>query len=196
MTPRPATNLRRRGTIFIAAMWVLVALVGLVLVMSRWARVESKASANRLAEAQAAFAERAGEQYVLYQVASTGADAAFTSQAIPAQVPVGEGFFWVTRPDREGDNLQDFGVDDEGGKININTASSTMLLMLPGMTPDVAAAIVDWRDPDDTPQPYGAETDYYGALPSPYRAKNAPFEKPSCDMCTAPEFDAWLAGRN
>jgi len=176
MTPRPATNLRRRGTIFIAAMWVLVALVGLVLVMSRWARVESKASANRLAEAQAAFAERAGEQYVLYQVASTGADAAFTSQAIPAQVPVGEGFFWVTRPDREGDNLQDFGVDDEGGKININTASSTMLLMLPGMTPDVAAAIVDWRDTDDNPQPYGAESDYYGSLPSPYRAKNAPFE--------------------
>jgi DNA uptake protein ComE-like DNA-binding protein len=176
MTRTPAARWNRRGTIFIAAMWVLIALVGLVLVMSRWARVESKASANRLAEAQAAMAERAGEQYVLYQVASTGADATFTSQAIPAQVPVGDGFFWVTRPDREGDRLQDFGVDDEGGRININTASSTMLLMLPGMTPDVAAAIVDWRDQDDNPQPYGAESDYYGSLPSPYRAKNAPFE--------------------
>jgi DNA uptake protein ComE-like DNA-binding protein len=176
MTRRTAARRERRGTIFIAAMWVLVALVGLVLVMSRWARVEAKASANRLAEAQAAFAERAGEQYVLYQVASTGTDATFSSQAIPQQVPVGDAYFWVTRPDRDGDGLQDFGVDDEGGKINLNTASATTLLMLPGMTPDVADAIVDWRDQDDNPQPYGAESDYYGSLPSPYRAKNAPFE--------------------
>jgi type II secretory pathway component PulK len=168
--------LPRRGTIFIAAMWVLVALVGLVLVMSRWARVEAKASGNRLAEVQAAFAERAGEQYVLYLVASTGTDATFSQQPIPEQVPVGDAYFWVSRADRENDHLQDFGVEDEGGKININTASATMLLMLPGMTPDVADAIVDWRDPDDNPQPYGAESDYYGSLPSPYRAKNAPFE--------------------
>src|SRR5678815_686213 len=128
-----ASPLPRRGTIFIAAMWVLVALVGLVLVMSRWARVEAKASGNRLAEVQAAMAERAGEQYVLYQVASTAADATFSSQAVPEQVPVGDAFFWITRPDRDGDRVQDFGVDDEGGKININTASSTQLLMLPGM---------------------------------------------------------------
>jgi DNA uptake protein ComE-like DNA-binding protein len=48
--------------------------------------------------------------------------------------------------------------------------------MLPGMTPDVADAIVDWRDTDDTPSPYGAESEYYGSVQPPYRAKNGPFE--------------------
>jgi DNA uptake protein ComE-like DNA-binding protein len=72
--------------------------------------------------------------------------------------------------------VQDFGVQDEGAKLNLNTATATQLLMLPGMTPDVADAIVDWRDTDDTPSPYGAESDYYGSVQPPYRAKNGPFE--------------------
>ena len=167
---------RRRGTVFIAAMWVLIALVGLVLVMSRWARVELRASGNRVAAAEAAMAARAGEQYVLSQVAAAGADATFSQQQVPERVPVGGAYFWVVRPDRNNDRAPDFGVDDEGGKVNINTASATTLLMLPGMTPDIADAIVDWRDADDTPQPYGAESSHYGSLQPPYRAKNGPFE--------------------
>jgi len=151
---------------------VLIALVGLVLVMSRWARVESRASANRLAAAQAAMAVRAGEQYVLAQIASTATDATFSQQMVPEAVPVGDAFFWVIRPDRDDDRIQDFGVDDEGSKININTAGLRQLIMLPGMTPDVAAAIIDWRDPDETPTQNGAEQESY---PN-YRCKNAPFE--------------------
>ena len=173
---RPRPTFRRRGTVFIAAMWVLIALVGLVLVMSRWARVEVRASGNRVAAAEAAMAARAGEHYVLSQIAAAGTDATFSQQQVPEQVPVGNAFFWVVRPDRENDRVPDFGVDDEGGKVNINTASATTLLMLPGMTPDVADAIVDWRDADDTPQPYGAESAHYGSLQPPYRAKNEPFE--------------------
>lgn len=166
----------RRGVIFVAAMWILIALVGLVLVMSRWVRVEVKAAANQLAVAEAAAAARAGEQYVLSQIVATAADATFSQQVVPEQIPVGGAFFWVTRSDRQGDRVQDFGIEDEGGKINLNIASATQMLMLPGMTPDVANAIVDWRDPDDTPSPYGAESEYYGSIQPPYRAKNGPFE--------------------
>lgn len=168
----------RRGTVFIAAMWVLIALVGLVLVMSRWARVEVRASGNRVSAAEAAMAARAGEQYVLSQIAAAlpANDTAFANVQVPERVPVGNAFFWVVRPDRQNDRVPDFGVDDEGGKVNINTASATTLLMLPGMTPDIADAIVDWRDEDDTPQPYGAESAHYGSLQPPYRAKNEPFE--------------------
>jgi DNA uptake protein ComE-like DNA-binding protein len=171
-----ARRLRRRGAIFIAAMWVLIALVGLVMVMSRWARVEIKASGNRLAAAEAAMAARAGEQYVLSQIAATGTDATFSQQPVPEQVEVGGAYFWIVRSDRENDRQQDFGVDDEGAKVNINTASASVLQMLPGMTPDVADAIVDWRDANDEPSPYGAESEYYGSLQPPYRAKNGPFE--------------------
>jgi DNA uptake protein ComE-like DNA-binding protein len=153
-------------------MWVLVALVGLVLVMARWARVQSRASGNRVAEAQAALAERAGEQYVLSQIAATGTDATFSQQPVPEAVPVGDGYFWVVRPDSENVGLPEYGVTDEGAKLNINTAGLRQLVMLPGMTVDVAAAIIDWRDPDETPTQNGAEQESY---PS-YRCKNGPFE--------------------
>ena len=162
------------GTVFVASLWVLIALVGLVLVMARWARVEALASGNRQAEAEAAVAAQAGEQYVLAQVEAYGTDATFAGAGPASAVPVGGAFFWVIRPDRENDGAQDFGIEDEGSKININLAPASVLLMLPGMTPDIADAIVDWRDDNDTPSPYGAESEYYQSLG--YRAKNGPFE--------------------
>jgi DNA uptake protein ComE-like DNA-binding protein len=158
-------------------MWVLIALVGLVIVMSRWARVETRASGNRLSAAEAALAARAGEQYALSMVVVAAGDATFSQVTlVPSEVPVGAAWFWIARSDRNNDGVQDFGVEDEGAKLNINTAPATTLLMLPGMTPEVADAIVDWRDQDDTPSPYGAENEYYGSLQPPYRAKNAPFD--------------------
>ncbi|MCZ2340970.1 MAG: general secretion pathway protein GspK [Bacteroidales bacterium] len=75
------------------------------------------------------------------------------------------------------------GVTDEGGKINLNALiqlDSTgqllhdALMALPNMTEDIADAIVDWVDPDDTERPAGAESGYYLGLEQPYRAKNGP----------------------
>jgi DNA uptake protein ComE-like DNA-binding protein len=51
-----------------------------------------------------------------------------------------------------------------------------MLMMLPGMTQDIADAILDWMDPDDTPRQYGAERDYYSSLTPSYAPKNGPLE--------------------
>jgi DNA uptake protein ComE-like DNA-binding protein len=163
-------------------MWILVALVGVVLVMSRWARVESMAAGNRVAAVQAATAARAGEQYVISQIEQAAGDAATLAEAQFEAIPVGPtpdlptAYFWVMRPDREEDQLQDFGVDDEGSKININTANRDTLMRLPGMTEDVADAIIDWRDTDENPGASGAESDYYQSLQPPYRCKNGPFE--------------------
>jgi hypothetical protein len=50
-----------------------------------------------------------------------------------------------------------------------------MLLSLPGMTEDTAAAILDWLDEDDEPrEPNGAEVDYYAGLATPYTPTNGP----------------------
>jgi hypothetical protein len=51
-----------------------------------------------------------------------------------------------------------------------------MLLRLPGMTDDLAVAIMDWRDEDSDISNFGAENEYYLSLPQPYYCKNAPFE--------------------
>jgi hypothetical protein len=78
---------------------------------------------------------------------------------------------------------QRFGVIDEGGKWNINAliqADSSgrvlhdALMKLPNMTEEIADAIVDWVDADDTQRAAGAESAYYQGLSQSYRAKNAP----------------------
>lgn len=81
------------------------------------------------------------------------------------------------------ETLVRFGVTDESAKLNINYASEGQLLKLitplikDGREPlELVHAIMDWRDPDNEPREFGAESDYYGSLPTPHRAKNSPFE--------------------
>jgi len=83
-------------------------------------------------------------------------------------------------PSADGSSLC-FGGVCEGGKINLNavmkmdptgTTLYNLLMQLPNMTDDIANAIIDWIDPDDSPRPNGAETDYYSSLSPPYQAKN------------------------
>lgn len=54
--------------------------------------------------------------------------------------------------------------------------AASLLMGLPGMTPDVAEAILDWLDEDDEPREFGAEAEYYSTLPSPYMPKNGPLD--------------------
>ncbi len=74
-----------------------------------------------------------------------------------------------------------YGCTDEAGKINLNgllkidptgDAAVALLEKLPNMTPDLAASIVDWLDPDDEPRTGGAEVDSYAGLG--YRPRNGP----------------------
>jgi hypothetical protein len=51
-----------------------------------------------------------------------------------------------------------------------------MLLRLPGMTAELAASIIDWRDEDSEISPGGAEDEYYLLLSQPYNCKNSPLE--------------------
>ena len=58
-----------------------------------------------------------------------------------------------------------YGLEDEAAKLNLNALlaegvdgeARNRLLALPGMTPDVADAILDWLDTDLTPREFGAE---------------------------------------
>src|SRR5207249_3756045 len=65
---------------------------------------------------------------------------------------------------------------DESSKLNLNTATLEMLETLPRMTPEFAAAIIDWRDTDENVSQGGAESESYLRLTSPYRCKNTNFE--------------------
>lgn len=69
-----------------------------------------------------------------------------------------------------------FGITDEASKVNINTASEDQLKRLPGITADIAAAILDWREKGTSPRSGGAKDEYYMSLSQPYRCKQAPFD--------------------
>ena len=60
-------------------------------------------------------------------------------------IQVGDGYFWILRPNYGDDNLPVYGFTEENAKLNINTASYESLMRLPNMTDDVASAIINWR---------------------------------------------------
>jgi type II secretory pathway component PulK len=65
---------------------------------------------------------------------------------------------------------------DESAKINVNRTSSDVLLRLDGLDQAIVSSILDWIDEDDTPNPDGAEKEYYANLPAGYACRNAPLE--------------------
>lgn len=172
----PGRPMRRRGMIFITALWVTIVLSALVLVFARSMQVEMIAAANRSTRNQVSAIERGAEQYVLSQVDNTDGDTSLITSAAAEGMQVGNGYFWIIRPDPDNVNEYDYGITDEASKLSINTAGVNDMMFLPNMTTDVADSIVDWRDADDNLTDQGAESQYYRSLSEPYRAKNAPFE--------------------
>ena len=78
-----------------------------------------------------------------------------------------------------------FGLVDESSKLNLNALVTydvedeeltDALMQLPGMTYDVANAILDWIDDDELPRSGGAEAEYYGNLSPPIEPRNGPID--------------------
>ena len=169
----------RRGSVLIVALILVFTLASVTLTLCRSMRVEMIASANHAALLQASSIERGAEQYllaVLTTLAQEGSDVSTLTEDYFAAIPVGDGYFWILRPDYGDSFMPVFGLIDESAKLNINVATYDQLMMLPCMTDDVATAIIDWRDEDSDLTQGGAENEYYLSLPDAYYCKNAPFE--------------------
>jgi type II secretory pathway component PulK len=77
-----------------------------------------------------------------------------------------------------------FGLEDESCRLNLNmlleadkvaeNGGRTLLMGLPGMTEEIADAILDYIDTDDEPREFGAEAEEYTTLDPPYEPKNGP----------------------
>jgi len=73
----------------------------------------------------------------------------------------------------EGGMLDQATEDLEASELSL---AQSLLMSLPGMTIDVADAILDWLDEDDEARPNGAELEFYTTLPTPYAPKNGPID--------------------
>jgi type II secretory pathway component PulK len=167
---------RQNGTVLIVTIWVVLVLAGLVLVFARSMRVAAIASANHVASLQADSIAHGALQFVIADLASDDEITTLDTGELYEAMEVGGGYFWVIRSNLEDDHDYDYGLTNESAKINLNSATLEMLLKLPGMTAELASAIIDWRDEDEEISAGGAESEYYLLLSEPYNCKNAPFE--------------------
>ena len=160
-------------------MVVTFALAATVLVLCRSMRAESLASANQAAAVQVCSIERGAEQYVLSILADQGEAARRLDENYFAAVQVGDGYFWILRPDYNDAQLPAFGLVEESGKLNINYSSFDKVDRLPIISYAASSSLMDWIDDDNNVERDGAETSYYVGLrdpAEPYYCKNARLE--------------------
>jgi len=84
------------------------------------------------------------------------------------------GTFSVIHDDYQAIPAPLYGAGDECAKLNVNVAGQKQLMKLPNMTAPIAAAIIDWRDKNEEPEPDGIERGYYQGLEHPYTIRNGP----------------------
>jgi DNA uptake protein ComE-like DNA-binding protein len=158
-----------KGLVLLAVLWLVVVLMVIVAVLGRKARLDSKVCLSRMEGVRCKWAGRAG---------------------IEKAIGI------LNEDNRESDGLIDLWSDndtdlndimlegcyfsvivfDEASKLNINTATKEQLMWLPNMVEDIADAIIDWRDSDDTPSGTGVEGGYYENLSFRYMVRNGPFK--------------------
>ena len=169
-----------RATVLIIVLWIAFGLVSLALYFGHSMSLEMRATDNRAAAVEADEAIAGALRYVT-NILGTATNGMLpdTNSYQFANVPIGDATFWLigrgdsqlVTPDRPV-----FGLVAENSKLNLNTATLEMLQYLPRMTPELAAAIIDWRDTDETVTTGGAENETYARLNPAYKCKNAPFE--------------------
>ena len=161
---------RQRGVALILVLWILVLMTALIGDFAQTARIVAMQAHQLRSALVAKQAARAGIEYAVLRMNYADLDRRW--------VPDGRKYSFQL-----GDAMLEIRLIDESGKVDLNGASPDLLhrllLALGVQEPQaksVAAAIVDYRDPDDLLTPGGAESGDYQQAGLPYGPKNKPFE--------------------
>ena len=159
----------RRGLALVAVLWLVVVLTVLVTVMAKSVRLDNRVSLSSCEQLRGRWACRAALETAIGLLnddnkAGDGLQDIWSDNETECEDVALEGCVFTAA------------VTDESGKLNVNTATKEQLLALPEMTEDVAEAILDWRDKDDTVRTHGAEGGSYSALRPGYEIRNGPFQ--------------------
>ena len=163
------------GSVLIVTMWASLALVSVTLLFGHSMLMTYRGTDNDLAARQAGQAIEGAARYAESLLTNSTTPGAFPdlTSYVGEAVSVGEATFWfLGRPlDATTGNTREYGLVDEASKININVAPQNVLERLPGMTAEVATAIVQWRTPGGSSSSASG-----GASAQTYVIKQAPFE--------------------
>lgn len=181
------TGSRKKASILVGLLWCLVILSLVVVGVLHTSRIDLMAQKNYGDRIQAHYLAVAGierAKALLYQNAhdrsrsqKNHSGELYNSPDKFRDVDFYRGKYSVFRRGREDEGGGViYGVSDEESRLNVNVATLDELTNLDGMTPDTAAAIVDWRGDGSTVTPGGANADYYLSLDPPYKPRHGAFE--------------------
>jgi type II secretory pathway component PulK len=174
LAARSRGQFRSAASVLVVVLWITAGLTALILYFAASMGLELRASANRASDMAAGQAVEGAARYVGWALANFATNGMMTtnSQFVCEALPIGESRVWIlgrnSAASETGLNQVVFNLQDESGKLNLNRANSNALSMLPGMTTELAAAVVDWRSTN------GSMSLGYASLG--YQAKWSPFE--------------------
>ncbi|NQV31914.1 MAG: general secretion pathway protein GspK [Phycisphaeraceae bacterium] len=163
------SGFNQQGMVLVAVLWTAILLMLIVGSVVRYSRLDMKLSVFSSQSIRCKWASRAGVETVAAilnedsRVSDSLDDLWSDNEDELVDVPLSGAAFTAL-------------VIDEAGKLNINVATQSQLLALPDMTEEIADAILDWRDRDDSPKEKGVEVGYYRNLSYPYECRNGPFK--------------------
>ena len=163
-----------RGAALLLVLWLGALFVVVLAAFAFAMRTELDAARNVKDETEAYALAQAGIARGLVELAAVAAR--------PAPVPFAP---WRSGQVAFGRGAYEVVVTDEESKLPLDGAATESLARLlrnagatdPGAVATIVDSVLDWLDADDFHRLNGAEDEYYGSLPKPYRPRNGPFAK-------------------
>ncbi len=159
-----------RGVALLMVLWVMVFLMTVVLSFSYMSRVET--------ESEFFFSQHLREEFLLEGLLHRTVVEILYSKAHPAEEGVLDLYGRPNSIQLNGETFQ-VRVSPENGRLDLNSSSG---LILRGLLKNMGVSqeridifvdsLLDWRDRDNLHRLNGAEDDYYGSLPRPYKCRN------------------------
>lgn len=191
---------RRRGSVIVIVIWSVAIAAVVVGAAQVLAFRQAAMGRESIAKVEARWAARAGieETIAVLEYHTEEPDPSNSRQMYKDLELVADGQLssgdWQIRHVEDGVEIK--GPQDEHAKLNVNNITQQTLLELDAMTMDVADAIVDWRDADDTPGMMGAEYDFYVNRDVGYEPRNASFRSiPEIEL-VAGAFPKYVRGED
>lgn len=182
----------RRGMVYLLSLIVVLVVTTIALVMASGAGLRLRAQDDLLGKTAARHAALGVLRAVVNDLATaqtSGLQPALLT-VVPEGETIGDCRVVLIGRDPAGQHTQ-FGLIPESGRISLGALTDpnvptqlrdnlrSALSALPGMSSEIAAAIVDWGDADDTPDDQGGaertDSAYQGAV-VPFSPRNSPFE--------------------
>ena len=170
---------RARGSVVVVVVWSVAIAAVMVAATQIVSYRQAVVGRESLARVEARWAARAGLEQMIalmeFNATTPTPDDPLALVRDMEAMAIGEVATGTWSISHFNDGVEWAGPRDEGAKLNVNVATRAQLANIPGMSPDVVDAIIDWRDTNDNVEGLGAESDYYTNRSMGYRPRNGPF---------------------